>query len=250
MGMLPQEVDPVTNTSTAFGIIKEGEPARLTNGMDYKGNICGITDYETATGENTKDLTKAFYLPSGAPVCVASCPTEDDYSSYICKYDIQQLLIEEDDDDLKSAMGGAYTTTMECAPEVETADAWGYCVPQAAIDALMSKAAEEANKMMNKQCMTTNPEDDDGNVNKPIEATDNEWVERVDGWEGNLEGKYWKNITAPINCKAQIYGGVSADYLNPQSEDGFFDRANADMYTASNVIVGAGCGVALFLGFV
>ena len=100
--------------------------------------------------------------------------------------------------------------------------------------------------MMNEQCMTADSEDDDGNVNKLVEATDNEWVESVDGWEG----KYWTNITAPINCKAQIYGGVSADYLNPQSEDGFFDRANADMYTASNVIVGAGCGVALFLGFV
>ena len=47
-------------------MLKEGNPARLTNGMDYLGNICGVTDYNiTATGENTKDLSKAFYLPNG-----------------------------------------------------------------------------------------------------------------------------------------------------------------------------------------
>ena len=49
-----------------------GNPERIMNGMDYLGKICGYDD-------PNKDLPYAYYLPSGAPVCVESCPEADDF---------------------------------------------------------------------------------------------------------------------------------------------------------------------------
>ena len=63
-------------------------------------------------------------------------------------------------------------------------------------------------------------------------------------------GSYWLDQESPSNCTAQRKGIViTSEYMNPTKEDGFFDQANADLYTARFVIVGAGCGVALILGF-
>eukprot|EP00518_Triparma_eleuthera_P019797 CAMPEP_0197556900 /NCGR_PEP_ID=MMETSP1320-20131121/16028_1 /TAXON_ID=91990 /ORGANISM="Bolidomonas sp., Strain RCC2347" /LENGTH=121 /DNA_ID=CAMNT_0043118071 /DNA_START=13 /DNA_END=374 /DNA_ORIENTATION=- len=52
-----------------------GDPARLINGMDYNGNICGVSNVRNDMNVSIKDLSKAYYLPSGAPVCIAKCPT-------------------------------------------------------------------------------------------------------------------------------------------------------------------------------
>ncbi|GMH74283.1 hypothetical protein TrST_g7085 [Triparma strigata] len=222
-------------------MLKEGNPARLTNGMDYLGNICGVTDYNiTATGENTKDLSKAFYLPNGAPVCVNSCPTaEEEYTGYYCKYDKQSQVNSQTTSAARSAVAGAYMATMECAPYVESVDAWGYCVPQAAIDALASAAANAINQEIVADCLTSDTTD------YSVTGSESEYVSSSD------VGMFWKDQSTPTNCTAQRKGFVvTAEYMNPTSEDGFFDQANADMYTARWVILGAGTGVAMTLGFV
>lgn len=195
-------------------VLKEGDPNRLSNGMDYLGNICGVTDFVTATGANTKDLGKAFYLPSGAPVCVATCP-EIDESKFYCKYDVQATL-----DTLDSTWyymtGMKHVSTFGCAPYVASQDWWNYCVPNAAIDALASAASEAANAY------------------------------RMDFCEDNPE-----LVEPDLNCPNVLDGTdtITAEYLNPTTEDGFFDQANADMMTARVYIVGFGCGAALVLGF-
>ncbi|GMI08068.1 hypothetical protein TrLO_g14282 [Triparma laevis f. longispina] len=222
-------------------MLKEGIPARLTNGMDYLGNICGVTDYNISyTGENTKDLSKAYYLPSGAPVCVNSCPTaEEEYNGYYCKYDKQSEVNGQETAAARSAVAGVYMASMECAPWVETIDAWGYCIPQAAIDALASAAADRINQEIVADCLTTT---DSG---YGVSGSESSYVSSDD------VGKYWKDQDSPTNCTAQRFGDVvTAEYMNPTSEDGFFDQANADMYTARWVILGAGTGVAMTLGFV
>ena len=42
---------------------------------------------------------------------------------------------------------------------------------------------------------------------------------------------------------------ISANFMDPAAKDGFFDRANADLYATQWWIIGFGCGVAMFLGF-
>ena len=61
---------------------------------------------------------------------------------------------------------------------------------------------------------------------------------------------FWLDSTDPVNCTAARKGvEITADFLDPASEDGFFDRANADLYATQWWIIGFGCGVAMFLGF-
>jgi choline transporter-like protein 2/4/5 len=207
--------------------------------MDYAGNICGIDDVTTTLGTNIKDMSKAFYLPSGAPVCVKECPTEDNYEEFICKYDIQAELEALTSAPEILSKAAQYTAKMYCAPKIETVDAWGYCVPQAAIDALANAAAAAFNNKVNEECMS-----DDSSLVR-VTGNENEYTDTLD------TDKYWSTDTTPFDCVAAQNGTVvSAEYLDPQTEDGFFDQANADMYTASNVIIGCGSGVALVLGFV
>ncbi|GMI41077.1 hypothetical protein TrCOL_g123 [Triparma columacea] len=236
-------------------MLKEGVPARLTNGMDYNGKICGVDDYVIPeTGKNIKDLPKAFYLPSGAPVCVETCPTlEDEYTGYYCKYPRQAVIDATQSFGAMTAYAAPFMATFECAPYVETVDAWGYCVPKAAISALAGMAADKMNEEIVNDCLT---DDADGGSNYLVgnsqngedEKHYNKYVSEDDN------ARYWINTdstTLGNNCTAQRKGIViTADYMDPTSEDGFFDKANADMYTAMYVILGCGCGVAMFLGFV
>lgn len=62
--------------------LKTGNPYRLTNAVDYSGMICGYN-------KEVKHKKMAYYMASGAVVCVSSCPSEIDYKAFICYYDYQ-----------------------------------------------------------------------------------------------------------------------------------------------------------------
>jgi choline transporter-like protein 2/4/5 len=217
--------------------LKVGDPARLINGMDYTGEICGISDKVNAFGDNIKDLPKAYYLPSGSPICIAECPTADDFTSYLCKYEAAQN-IDGQYNEAEAEMAGSgeavrammqmsYVTSMECMPQVKTRDVLGYCVPEAALTALTEAASAAMNAKILEECQI-----DDVNA-FPV---------------GN--GKYWSLDESPLNCTNPRKGiEISASFLDPASEDGFFDRANADLKSAQWWIIGFGCGVAMVLGF-
>lgn len=60
--------------------------------MDYYGRLCGYHD-------DVKDKSRGYYMPSGTVVCVKKCPTETDYSKFICYDEFQ----EASDNDLTVA---------------------------------------------------------------------------------------------------------------------------------------------------
>mmetsp|Transcript_23063 Transcript_23063/g.47812 ORF Transcript_23063/g.47812 Transcript_23063/m.47812 type:complete len:770 (+) Transcript_23063:37-2346(+) len=220
--------------------LRKGDPNRLINGMDYTGEICGISDKVNAVGDNIKDLPKAYYLPSGSPVCIDECPTADDFNSYICKYDAAANVAAQytqaeaaqagSGDAVQSMMYMSYVTSYDCMPKVASRDVWGYCVPEAALAALTAAASEAMNQKIIAECKTT------ANTVYPVSGE---------------AGQYWKTDEKPINCTNPRLGKeISAAFLDPASEDGFFDRANADLKTSQWWIIGFGCGVAMVLGFV
>jgi choline transporter-like protein 2/4/5 len=223
--------------------LPKGDPARLINGMDYTGAICGVSNTRNAMNVSILELPKAYYLPSGAPVCIAECPTEDNLEEYYCKYNVEKSILQAFDDAEATAAGsGAAVKAMmsmsavaqyECMPLVATRDVMGYCVPEAAIGALTEMASAAMNAKIREQCQT------DDATSWPV----------IDG--GMTDKDYWLESDSPINCTAARKGiEISADFLDPASEDGFFDRANADLYTTQWLIIGFGCGVAMTLGFV
>ena len=64
--------------------------------MDYLGSICSVDDTvrrHEDTGlyrrYDVSSLKYTYYLPSGAAVCVNSCPSADDSSRFYCAYDEQ-----------------------------------------------------------------------------------------------------------------------------------------------------------------
>ena len=216
--------------------LQKGDPQRLINGMDYNGKICGIDTAVTAMNTSIADLPKAYYLPSGAPVCIEKCPTEDNFDEYICQYNKKQKVLDAvkaADENTKEATAAAmymsYTTSMECMPVMATRDFLGYCVPEAAIAAATAAASAAMNAKIRKECQTT-----DTTV-YPVEESD----------------KFWKLSSAPVNCTAARKGiEISAAFLDPASEDGFFDRISADLYVTQGYIMGFGLGVAMVMGFV
>lgn len=78
--------------------LKAGNPYRLTNPMDYNGHICGYHS-------EVKHLKYAYYMPDltgmldlsvlrlllicCSAVCVKSCPSQNNYEEFLCKYDEQ-----------------------------------------------------------------------------------------------------------------------------------------------------------------
>lgn len=98
-------------------VLPQGNPKRLTNGMDYNGKICGLDN-------PVKHKSKAYYLPSGLAVCVAECPSEYTYTEFICMYDLQSAV----DADNTYALGWGYVATEECMYKVTTTDVLNNCV--------------------------------------------------------------------------------------------------------------------------
>jgi hypothetical protein len=81
------------------------------NPVDYNGAVCGY--------DSMKHLKYGYYLLDKSLVCVSDCPSENDYDSFICHYDVQAAL------DNATAAGDyassvEYITGGECFFEVET----------------------------------------------------------------------------------------------------------------------------------
>lgn len=62
--------------------LDKGNPALLTNAIDYDGRICGASS-------GVKSRTNAYYMSSGAAVCVKNCPSDTDFTRFVCYDDIQ-----------------------------------------------------------------------------------------------------------------------------------------------------------------
>ncbi|KAL3773532.1 hypothetical protein ACHAWO_000528 [Cyclotella atomus] len=88
--------------------IKQGDPSRLANGLDYHGNLCGVTNYITPRGDDVINLPKAYPLPSGLFVCVESCPDANNMDEFICGYETQQEIDELSS--LQAKVGSEYST--------------------------------------------------------------------------------------------------------------------------------------------
>lgn len=97
--------------------LPQGNPMRLTNGIDYNGKICGLDS-------PVQDKSKAYYLPSGIAVCVSECPDTYTYTEFICMYDLQSAV----DADSSYALGWAYVAAQTCMYKVTTEDVLNNCV--------------------------------------------------------------------------------------------------------------------------
>eukprot|EP00607_Mallomonas_marina_P009010 CAMPEP_0182417654 /NCGR_PEP_ID=MMETSP1167-20130531/2101_1 /TAXON_ID=2988 /ORGANISM="Mallomonas Sp, Strain CCMP3275" /LENGTH=669 /DNA_ID=CAMNT_0024591357 /DNA_START=108 /DNA_END=2117 /DNA_ORIENTATION=+ len=94
--------------------LQKGEPARLTNSIDHNGRICGITS-------SVESRSNGYYMPSGAVVCVSSCPTATDYKQFICYEDLQA----EADSDIAAAW--TYVSEGVCMYKAKTKEVLNRC---------------------------------------------------------------------------------------------------------------------------
>lgn len=63
--------------------LQPGNPNRLTNAVDSDGRICGIHP-------DVSNRPKAYYMSTGAAVCVSSCPNAVSYTNFICMDNYQK----------------------------------------------------------------------------------------------------------------------------------------------------------------
>ena len=89
--------------------LTKGNPYRLVNSIDYNGSICG---YDSAV----RDLKYGYYLPDKTVVCVSGCPEITDYTKFICQYDLQSDV----DNDNTKLKGLKYFSKMQCMYNVKT----------------------------------------------------------------------------------------------------------------------------------
>ena len=108
--------------------LKKGDPEVLFNGMDYLGNICGVTNFTDAMNENIINKPKAYILPSGLNVCIESCPVEMNMTKFHCKYDVDAFIMGQAKT-AKQSLYLYYTSQEDCMPHVETTSYLGYCAP-------------------------------------------------------------------------------------------------------------------------
>eukprot|EP00640_Fibrocapsa_japonica_P000767 CAMPEP_0113938732 /NCGR_PEP_ID=MMETSP1339-20121228/5151_1 /TAXON_ID=94617 /ORGANISM="Fibrocapsa japonica" /LENGTH=593 /DNA_ID=CAMNT_0000941985 /DNA_START=62 /DNA_END=1843 /DNA_ORIENTATION=+ /assembly_acc=CAM_ASM_000762 len=93
--------------------LSKGNPWRLINGVDYQGQICGVDS-------DVNDLEEVYYMPSGAGVCISTCPSSTEYTNFFCEYDTEYSNIA--DAFLKVSEG-------KCMFAVKSQDVFNYCVP-------------------------------------------------------------------------------------------------------------------------
>lgn len=98
-----------------------GNPARLTHGVDYDGNVCGVD-----SSVSNKAFT--YYLSSGSAICVKKCPKETSYTAFVCEYEYQA------EASASVARGYYYTSKEKCIYEIATKAVGFYCVYSAALD--------------------------------------------------------------------------------------------------------------------
>ena len=96
------------------GIIKsptlqKGDPYRLVNAIDYNGKICGIEG-------NVSSTPYGYYLPDKTAVCVSSCPSVASYTSFICRYNVQQQV----DADRTLRLGYYHTSQYNCMYKIKS----------------------------------------------------------------------------------------------------------------------------------
>ncbi|KAJ1456760.1 plasma-membrane choline transporter-domain-containing protein, partial [Pelagophyceae sp. CCMP2097] len=78
--------------------LPKGDPRRLVYGLDYLGQLCSVADDTRFDSDGLYDkfdvsgLKYAYYLPSGAVVCVDECPSKSDADVFICDYDVAEKL--------------------------------------------------------------------------------------------------------------------------------------------------------------
>lgn len=145
-------------TSTGFiqsDHLKAGQPYVLINGMDYLGNICGVTNFTNPpNNENILDKPKAYILPSGLNICIQSCPEEFDMSKFYCKYEVEAFIAEQTKtvhlekgesiaNGTKKSLYLYYTSIEECMPYMESTAYLGYCAPSAVTDTIAQTMKNE-----------------------------------------------------------------------------------------------------------
>lgn len=97
--------------------LDKGNPARLTNAIDYDGRICGASS-------GVKDRPNAYYLTSGAVICVKSCPRKTDFTEFIC-YDDKQAAADANETTAWRLVG-----KQKCMYEAKTEEFLNRCLYQ------------------------------------------------------------------------------------------------------------------------
>jgi hypothetical protein len=108
--------------------LKAGNPYRLTNTIDYEGNICGYT-----SGYKQKKI--GYYLPDQTAVCVSSCPGSNSYNHFYCRYDLQSAA------DNSTTVGYQYVLNKQCMYYVKSTQYLNRCVPNTIVDTAATEFA-------------------------------------------------------------------------------------------------------------
>lgn len=201
--------------------IQKGDPRRLVNGMDYHGNLCGVTNYAIPSGEDTIDLPKAYPMPSGFSVCIKSCPTKTNYDLYTCEYEVQHEidnlfsasdltgnLTDDNADDAKKSLYLFYASRKQCMPQIDSISFLGYCIPKLSTNKLILTGSNSTQENSTETYSTE--------ANNSTET----------------------NSTVSISV---------ASTASSKRTD-FFDEVMADLTNVRYVIFGFGCGMSLSLG--
>ena len=200
------------------------DPNRLVNGLDYHGNLCGISNYITSNGNDVAKLPKAYPLHSGIFVCIESCPSATTYDGFICEYEIQHEIDQTlssaaelganalmDPNGTKNALYMFYTGQKQCVPMIESTSFLGYCIPSKPLEEVLLGDSISSNDT----------------------ASNNATV---------------SNSTA-INNDTSISISISSE-KKASSNNEAFDIIMSDVSTVRYVIFGFGCGGAMLLGIV
>ena len=113
-----------------------GDPRRLLYGVDYLGNLCSVAEHTTYHADGsyrTYDVShrpKSYYLPSGAVVCIKTCPSADDARRFICDYDAMNDLdrsLAQGNTHAYWSAGLAYVLEARCNFQWATTEVLSYC---------------------------------------------------------------------------------------------------------------------------
>jgi len=131
--------------------LNKGNPYRLINGLDYKAQICGISDA-------VKAKSKLYYLPTGDGVCVKKCPKSTSVDRFVCTYNVQNDLdaVWASDGEAAYVVEGLKQVKREkCSVEYATEDVINYCLSTDAIDLGEELADSAVEEGMDKYLNTT-----------------------------------------------------------------------------------------------
>ena len=106
--------------------LKSGNPRRILHATDYKGDVCGVS-------ESVKHKPDAYYLYTGAVICIDGCPTVTDTTKFYC-YDIYQ-----DAADSNSVDAWNYVSQGYCMYQTECNKVINRCISKDMSDAVKSQ---------------------------------------------------------------------------------------------------------------